>query len=111
MQLPQTAVDQHQARERLVLVAQALVAARHHFAHRRKIVHARHRSHNELAIFALVHLAVFPHHHGRNGLSALYVRNVEALNSFRTVRQAERILQRFLHGLGLRLHHAETLVK
>ncbi len=39
------------------------------------------------------------------------MRDVKALNALGDVRQAERVLQRLLHGLGLRLHHAEALNK
>ena len=38
------------------------------------------------------------------------MRNVETLDALRQLRQPQRILQRFLNGFGIRLHHPEALV-
>src|ERR1035438_5815920 len=55
-------------------------------------------------------LAVFPDHHGGDRLRALNVRDVEALDAFGQVGQAERFLQFFLDGPGVGLEHAKALI-
>ena len=110
VQLPDAAVDQHQARHGLLFLLHPLVAAGHHLAHRGEVVHALDALDDELAIVGLLHLAVFPHHHRRHRFRALDMRDVEALDALGQLRQHERVLQSFLDRLGRRLHHAEALI-
>ena len=111
VQLAESTVDQDQAGHFLSLsLLKTLVAARDHLAHGGEIVHADHVPDDELAIVRLLHLAVFPHHHGSHRLRSLDVRNVETFDASRQLRQPERVLQRLLDRFHVRLHHAKTLV-
>ena len=110
VQLPQSAVDQHQRRQRLLVLLQPLVASLHNLAHRGEVVHAADRLHLELAVVSLLHRALFPDDHGGNGLRALDVRDVEALNALWWLGQQQSILQRRLHRRDARLQDSEALV-
>src|SRR5258708_5394197 len=92
VKLAESTVDEYQAGERFLLIAQTLVAARDYFTHGSKVVHAFHSLHDELAVFRLVHLAVFPNHHRGHRLRALNVGNVETFNAFGNFRPTERVL-------------------
>ena len=50
VQLPKAAVDQNQARHRLLFFLQTLVTARDHFSHRREIIHTFDRLDDEFSI-------------------------------------------------------------
>ena len=106
-----TAVDQHQAREGLLLFLQFGVAARDHFAHGGEIVVANDGADDEFAVVGLLHLAVFPHHHAGDFVGALDVRDIETFDAPRRLGQVQSILQRLLDGFRRRLHHAETLIE
>ena len=110
VELSDAPVDQRQAGHGLFFFLQAFIAARDHFAHGREIVHAFDRLDNELAVIGLLHLAVFPHHHRGDGLGALNVRNVKALDPLGQFGQGKSVLERFLDQARIRLHHAEALV-
>src|SRR5580704_1408400 len=115
VQLSEAAIDQHQARHRLLIVnplffLHTFVAARDHFAHRSEIVDALDGADDEFPVVRLFHLAVFPHHHRRDGLGALNVRDVETLDALGQFGQAERFLQFFLNLARVGLEHAEALV-
>src|SRR5579859_915137 len=73
MKLAQAAVDQNEAGKRLVFVPQALVAAGDHLTHGSEIIDSGDGTHDELAVFALVHPTVLPDHHGGDSFGALDV--------------------------------------
>ena len=93
-----------------LVVEQALVAAADDLAHGGEIVHAGDGLDLELAVVGLLHRAVFPDDHGGDGFGALDVGDVEALDAAGEFFERERVLQRFLDGLHVGLHHAEALV-
>src|ERR1700733_1952556 len=64
---------------------------------------------NELPVIGLLHAAGFPDHHGRHGVGALDVRNIETLNSLRRGWKIEGGLNRLDNCFGAWLQDAETL--
>jgi hypothetical protein len=95
---------------RLLVVQQALVAAADDLAHGGEVVDAGDGLDLELAVVGLLHRAVFPDDHGGDGLGALDVGDVEALDARGRLFEGERVLQRFLDGLDAGLEDAEALV-
>ena len=65
---------------------------------------------DELAIVGLLHLAIFPDDHRRDGFRSLNVGDVEALDALGEFGQRERVLEGFLDGARIGLQNAETLV-
>ena len=110
MELTEAAIDQHQAGHRLLLFLQSFISSRDYLAHSGEVVHSIHGPDDELAVVGLLHLAVLPHHHRSDGLGALNVRDVEALDALGQVRKAEGFLQSVLNGARVRLHHPEALI-
>ncbi len=110
VQLSQAAINEQQAGHFLLFFLQPLVAARDHFAHGGKVIHALHAANDELAVVGFLHSPVFPDHHRRHGFGALNVRDIETLDALRRLRQAERLLQSLLDCFRVRLHHPEALV-
>ena len=92
MQLPEAAIDQHQAGHRFFFLLQSLVVARNHLAHRSEIIDTFYGSNDEFPVVRLLHPSVFPHHHRGHGLCALNVRDVEAFDALGQIGQAERVL-------------------
>ena len=111
MQLPDAAIDQHQAGHLLIFRQHAFVSAAHNLAHGGKIIHPGDAANDELAVVGFFHLAFFPHHHRGHGFGALNVGNIEALDARGQRRQLQRVLQRLLHDFHLRLQYAEALLE
>src|SRR5258708_4075215 len=118
MELPDSTINQNQARQRFLLLLQPAVAARYGFAHAGEVIVLSARAvaaffaaNDEFAVVRLFHSAFFPDHHRSDRIASLDVRNVKALNAVRFLRQIERILQRLADGLCCRLQHAEALLE
>ena len=92
------------------LLQNALVAAADDLAHGGEVVDAGDGLHLELAVVGLLHRAVLPNDHRCDGLRALDVRDVEALDAPRQLGQHEQVLQRLLNCLLRGLQHTEALI-
>src|SRR6187402_2633109 len=110
VQLAEAAVDEDERGKGFLLCLKFAVTACEDLVHRGEVVYARDAVDLELAIVGLLHLAVFPYDHGGDGLSALDVRDVEALDAFWRVGEAERILQGCGDGGFARLQGTEALI-
>ncbi len=110
MQLAQSSIDQNEGRERLLVFLQPLVTALNHLAHAGEVIDARDGLHLKLAVVGLLHRAILPHHHRGHRLSALNMRDVEALDAPRQLLQRQRVLQCLLNRLHPRLQHAKPLI-
>ncbi len=95
---------------RLVFFEDALVAPLDRLAHAGEIVAQqagglfrafRHglAANDELAVVGFFHPPVFPHHHGRDRVRPLNVRNVEALDALGRLGQPQRGFERLGDGL------------
>ena len=109
VQLPYPSVDQDQVGQWLALGGQAAVAALHGLAHRGEIVVTIHSADDEFPVFRFPHPVFGPNHHGRDGVRALHVRHVKALDAPRRGVQAKSEFERLDNRLGIRPQHAETL--
>ena len=89
VELADAAVDQDQAGQGFVLVAQAAIAAGDGLVNAGEIVVAGNVADDEFAVLALAQLAVFPHHHGSHFIRALNVRDVEAFDAAGLFREIE----------------------
>src|SRR6185312_1582275 len=110
VQLADAAIDENQTRHLQLVFRDALIPPGDDLAHGGEIVDPVDGLDDELAVVALLHLAIFPDDHGCDGLCALDVRDVEALDALRRLGQGERILQCLRNGLRVRLQYAEALV-
>jgi len=88
----------------------AYICARR-FLHAGKIVVAPCATNDEFPIIGFFHSPVFPHHHGRNSIRSLQMRNVKTFDSPRRFRQAQRLLQSFGDRRRTGLQNAEALLK
>src|SRR5260370_38315951 len=101
MQLPDSAINQDQARQRFLLLLQPAVAARYGFAHAgegivlsARAVAAFFAANDEFAVVRLFLSPFFPDPHRSDRIASLVVRNVNALNPVRSLRQLKADLQR-----------------
>ena len=78
----------------VALVQVVAEAAGEHLLHRREVVLAVEGLDLEAAVVGALRQAVLHHHHRRDDLGALQVRDVEALDAQRRLGQLERLLQR-----------------
>ncbi len=90
--------------------SEAFVAAADDLAHGGEVVDAGDGLDLEFAVVGLLHRAVFPDDHGGDGLGALDVGDVEALDAAGEFFEGECVLQGFLNGLHAGLEDAEALV-
>src|ERR1700730_18009080 len=111
MELAEASVDQNEAGEGLFFLLETAVAAFDDFLHARKIVIAPFPANNKFAIPGFVHSPVFPHDHGSDCVRSLEMRNVEALDAARCLRQSERLLERLDNRLRAGLQDAEKLLE
>src|SRR5579859_3671724 len=110
MELAEAAVDEDERRKLLLFFEEALVAAMDDLAHGGEVVDAGDGLDLELAVVGLLHAAVLPDDHGSDGLRALDVGDVEALDALWEFFKSQRVLQRLLDGLLVGLEDAEALV-
>jgi len=80
-----------------------------HFVHRGKIV-VLDGADLEFAVQAARRNPVDERHHRRDGIGARDVGDIEALDPLRRFRQSQRLLQRLLNRLRVRLHYPESLI-
>ena len=73
--------NENQAGHFFLFALHAAVAAFQHFAHAGEIVVTPFSANDELAVIGFTHAPVFPDHHGGDGVGALKMGNIKALDA------------------------------
>ncbi len=110
VELAEAAVDEDEGGEGFFLVEEAAVAALDDFAHGGEVVDAGDGFDLEFAVVGFFHGAVFPDDHGGDGVGALDVGDVEALDALGEFGEGEGVLEGLGDGALGGLEDAEALV-